>query len=236
MGLEQAVRALARQKTKADAIFEALRDAILSGELPPGQRLKQNELAARLGGSPTPVREALQKLEARGLLIRVPHAGARVARVGPDEVVEVYRIRAVLEGLAARLAVENSTEAELGALVEKLVAIQRRLEAKQRSGRIGGWMRLNDEFHDEVVRAARCPRLLYLISELRLMVPRDRFGLVPNQLSRTVPEHQEIIDVIRARNPAWAEAAVRAHVEASGRFRAQFLAGTLAPEPEPAAT
>lgn len=235
MGLERAAKTLARHRTKVDAIFEALQAAILSGELAPGQRLKQKELAVRLGVSPTPVREALQKLEARGLLVRVPHSGVRVARVCPEEIVQVYRIRAVLEGLAARLAIESSTEAELNALVERLVIIQKRLESKHRSGRIGGWMRLNDEFHDEIVRAAKCPRLLNLVSDLRVMVPRDRFGLVPGQLSRTIPEHQQIIDAIRAKDPDRAESAVRAHVEASGRFRARFLASVFQPEAEPVA-
>lgn len=177
------------------------------------------------------MREAFQKLEARGLVTHVPHAGVRVTVVRSDDIVEVYRIRAVLEGLAARMALENNSHAELEALVGRLMALQRRLEAKWRSGRIGGWMRINDQFHDEVVGAAKCPRLSHLISELRLTVPRDRFGLVPDQLSRTIPEHRRIIDAIRAGDAAGAEAAVRAHVEASGRFRAQFLAGILQAEP-----
>lgn len=228
MGLDRAIRALTRHQTKAEAVFEALQAAILSGELQPGERLKQQDLAARLGVSPTPVREAFKKLEAQGLVTHVPHAGVRVALIRPGDIIEVYRIRAVLEGLAARMALENCSDPELASLVDRLVVLQRRLEAKWRSGRIAGWMRINDQFHDEVVGAAKCPRLSYLISELQLMVPRDRFGLVPNQLSRTIPEHQRIIDAIRARDADGAEAAVRSHVEVSGYFRARFLTGTLA--------
>ncbi len=231
MGLDPAVRTPARHRTKAETIFETLQAAILSGELRPGERLKQQELAARLGVSSTPVREAFQKLEARGLVIHVPHAGVRVAMVRPDDIVDVYRIRAVLEGLAARMALENNSNAELEALVGRLTTLQRRLEAKWRLGRIEGWMRINDQFHDEVVGAAKCPRLSRLISELRLTVPRDRFGLVPDQLSRTIPEHRRIIDAIQAGDAAGAEAAVRAHVEASGHFRAQFLAAILQAKP-----
>src|SRR5262245_9077955 len=92
-------------RTKKDKVVESIREAVLSGELQPGERLEQDKLAERFSVSPTPVREALRQLEAEGIVDYNPHRGVRVAEVSLSDVREIYLIRGTLEALATRLAV-----------------------------------------------------------------------------------------------------------------------------------
>ena len=93
-----------RLRTSADRVFEALQDAIVRGELPPGARVGETDLAERFGTSRGPLREALRRLESRRLVERTPHVGVRIAALDHGDLIELYYLREALEGMAARLA------------------------------------------------------------------------------------------------------------------------------------
>ncbi|MFC7328325.1 GntR family transcriptional regulator [Marinactinospora rubrisoli] len=119
--------------SKADYVHEALRQEILDGTLPPGSAIGQEEIAARLGVSITPVREALRRLESDGLISYRAHRGATVSELGSDAVEELYLLRAAVEGLAARLAATRVTEDQLARLREvheRMLAADARSDAR----------------------------------------------------------------------------------------------------------
>lgn len=103
-------------RTSADRVFEALQDAIVRGDIPPGARVGETELAERFGTSRGPLREALRRLEARRLVERTPHVGIRIASLGHAALMEIYYVREALEGMAARLAAMHMTSEEVAGL------------------------------------------------------------------------------------------------------------------------
>ncbi len=107
-------------RTLADQVVERLQDDIVLGVLPPGTKLGEAELAARYGVSRGPLREAIRRLESRKLLERIPHVGTRVATLKLEDLIEIYRVREALEGMAARQAAENMSQAEIAGLWELL--------------------------------------------------------------------------------------------------------------------
>src|ERR1043165_7167492 len=120
--------ALAGFQTKADLVYERLRDAILSGELKPGARVNVDALARQLGTSTIPLREAVQRLPTQGLVVQPnPHAGAQVAPLSLREMRGVYLARGALEGLAARVAATTVSDAELAELQEMHEQMRQRL-------------------------------------------------------------------------------------------------------------
>src|SRR5690554_1975183 len=110
------IRDLANPATLADQVVERLQDDIVLGVLPPGTKLGEAELAARYGVSRGPLREAIRRLESRKLLERIPHVGTRVATLKLEDLIEIYRVREALEGMAARQAAENMSQAEIAGL------------------------------------------------------------------------------------------------------------------------
>lgn len=146
--------------TLEEYVAHRIREAILKGYFKPGQRLDQTELAERLGVSRSPVRDALRRLAAEGLVTMHPHRGAMVAELSPEELEEIYLIRRVLEGLAARQAVPNLTDEDLEALQGILRCMDETVDAEE-------WIELNYRFHHTIYRAANRPRLLDIIDTLR---------------------------------------------------------------------
>src|SRR5713226_1038763 len=142
-------------KSKKDLVVEVIREAILSGELEPGARLLQEDLAERLQVSSTPVREALRQLETEGILQSSPNRGVRVAEVDLRTVREIYLIRADLEDLATRMAVPNLRAADL----RRLKTLQAEIEALIRRGELKELRRLNYELHTIIYKAAALPEL-----------------------------------------------------------------------------
>src|SRR5882757_6621049 len=110
--------AILRTRSRADFVYESLRDAIADGRIGRGERVREEEIARNLGVSRTPVREALQRLQQRGLLVLGPGRGLVVAQLGHDEVVELYAMREILEGSAARFAAKQATPEEIATLYQ----------------------------------------------------------------------------------------------------------------------
>jgi DNA-binding GntR family transcriptional regulator len=191
-------------RSKSDIVTAALREAVITGELEGGTPLRQRDLAERFGVSPTPVREALRRLEAEGLVNYDLHRGATVIDGVFGATEENYQVRAALESLAARLAAARISEDELDEL-EELHAELARCRERSRLA-----IELNRRFHFRIYEASRAPVLLAL---LRLLW--RSFPLEP-QLRRPLPEsvrmHGEILAALRRRDADAAERLTREHI------------------------
>ncbi len=196
-----------------EAVYERLKKAIIEGELAPGARMLELELADRLGVSRTPVREALVRLAQEGLAELLPGRGARVRVLTPGEVAEVYEVRAALEAEAARLAATRADQEELAELSEYAQAIER-LPRKA----LAEQTRADARFHATLVALSKNRELERLFHQLdaKLALAR-RFSADENQSQRTRAEHRAILEALHRRDPEAAARAARAHIE---RFKA----------------
>jgi DNA-binding GntR family transcriptional regulator len=198
--------------TLQQAIADAIRSRIISGQLPAGVKIDQDAIAEEFSISRMPVREALRQLGAEGFVTLVPHRGAIVTALSPAEVEEIYDIRAALEGLAARHAT--------GALTaEDLEALSLTLAAMRNEGRTDQWLAMNESFHGTIIRASGRPRLVALIKRHREQ-SEPYIRLYVHHLhksSQARDEHEAILAALRERDPDRAAAAVRRHLLSTGR-------------------
>ena len=206
-------------RTKKEVVVEIIREAILSGELEPGDRLLQLELAERYNVSPTPVREALQQLEAEGVLIRSPHKGVRVADVKLEDTREIYLIRSALEAQATRLAVPNLDETDITQLQE----LQLQLEAQIEKNELMDLRKLNQDFHMLIYQKAELPRLYKMIRNLWTQFPWDTLYVLPGRASESAREHQQLIEAIVDRNGDLAAQRMQAHIEQGVNALSDYL-------------
>jgi DNA-binding GntR family transcriptional regulator len=195
--------------------YDAIRDGILTGRHEPGQRLVADDLARTLGVSRMPVREALQRLEAAGLVSITPHRGAVVSELSEPECAEIYHIRAVLDGLATRLATAHlaaSDHARLGTLLEEMEAGVRAQDVQQ-------ILSANREFHAIIWSAARAPRLRELLENLYDASQRFRHlsVLIPRRLDQITQEHRLIAQALAGGDAAAAERYANEHHEGTAR-------------------
>src|ERR1700754_4660764 len=149
-----------RTRSRADFVYDSLRDAIWEGRFAHGERIREEEIAGVLGVSRTPVREALQRLQQRGLLVVGPGRGLVVAQLTKQQVFELYAMREILEGSAARFAARHANEAE----IEILYRIQR--ELAESSGDALALINLNRRFHQAIYEAAHNQYLLQTLDTL----------------------------------------------------------------------
>jgi len=196
--------------------LERLEQAIMQGELGPGERLSESGLARRFGISRGPLREAIGKLEGRKLVTRVSNQGARVVSLSNEDLLDLLQVRESLEGMACRLASQNMTEAELVRLEDMLV-VHEKADA-MRTGR--GYFQGTGEsdFHQVILAACGNARLTGMLgnelySLLRLY--RHRLSMRPGRAAEALEEHRRIVVALRARDPEAAEAAMRAHLRSS---------------------
>jgi DNA-binding GntR family transcriptional regulator len=205
-------------QTHADRVFEEIERAIVTGEFASHSRLGEEALATRFGISRGPLREALRQLEGRGLVVRLPHAGVRVVSLTRADLLELYEIRANLEGLACRLAAQRMTPDEIDAL-EALLHLHADDE-QLRSGESYFQEHGAFDFHFAVARLSKSRRLEQLLchdyySLTRLF--RFRTGHKPGRPQRAYKEHRRIADALRERDGELAEILMRRHVEAARR-------------------
>jgi len=178
--------------------YEQLENAILTGELKPRERLVENDLASRLGVSRTPVREALRRLEERGLVRILPHRGAVVSDISTGEVENIYSVRIHLESLASQIACERIGPDGIKR-VEEMEAAYEAVAARRE---IRSLMRANDRFHDAIYVATENPCLFELIQQLRRQVHAVRFyaWAQPERIVRSLTEHRQMLGVLRQRD------------------------------------
>lgn len=190
--------------------YEDLRQAIVSGELLPGERLLEEELSARLGLGRGAVRMALVRLEHDGLVERERHRGARVRRVSEDEAVEILEARAALEGLAARHAATAADQAAIDGLREVIAEMRRLREA----GDLIGLSNVNARLHAGILEASGHATAKRLSRALSSQIVRFQFRtvLLPGRSERSFAEHSAIVEAIAARDPDAAEQAMEQHL------------------------
>ncbi|QZY30450.1 GntR family transcriptional regulator [Nocardioides coralli] len=205
-----ALPALPQQRRVADSVHDTLRQAIIGGQLAPGSRLSVPVLAQQLEVSRSPVREAVQRLVQEGLATEEPRRGAGVAVLDPDELVPLYEIREVLEGLAARLAAQHATDEELDRLASAHRAHAEALERGEASHHAG----LDMAFHAQLREASHNPELHGYLERVQGRIAIAILGGNPVVWSQqAIVEHQAILDAVLARDAAAAEDAARSHVQ-----------------------
>lgn len=196
--------------SRKDQAYLAIKGAILNLELKPGQALVENELAEQLGISKTPVRTALHELEREGLVTRVLYKGTYVAEVTLRDVQEIFQLRAVLEGLAARLAAPALSEAELDEARETL----RLMEAAVELGDRDLASRYGKQLHDLILQTADNQRLQLIVHNLDDHLQRYRLlsDQISGRLEKSLGEHKRILEALEQRDPDLAEQALKEHL------------------------
>jgi DNA-binding GntR family transcriptional regulator len=190
--------------------YDALRAAIVRGDLAPDARLVEADLSTSFEMSRGAVRTALIRLEQDGLVVREPHRGARVRRVSDDEAVEILQARAVLEGLAVRQAAERIDDAGAGRL-QNCIARQREL---LETGDLLGASEVNAELHATLLELSGHATAMRLIESLNAQTVRYQYRtiLIPGRPAASVAEHTAIIEAVIAGNAGQAERAMRRHL------------------------
>jgi DNA-binding GntR family transcriptional regulator len=209
-----------------DLLVEQLRRRILAGELPEGHALRQDALAAQYGVSRIPLREALRRLEAEGLVRIETNKGAVVADFPPQEIGELFEMRAALESDLIQLAVPLVAREDLDEAAQALVAYERALDL----GQVADWGALNWRFHSALYRAAGRPRWLEAVAQLNRQT--DRFVrlqlALTGALDRARNEHRELLELSRLGEAAAAAELVRVHILDAGRMLVRALAAERA--------
>lgn len=194
-----------------DVVFHTLREAILKGELKPGERLMELQLAAKLGVSRTPIREAIRMLEQEGLAVTVPRKGAEVARMTEKDMEDVLQIREVLDELAVKLACDNITRKEIRELESKTVQFENSI----RSGDIKSIALADVDFHDVIYRAAGNKKLVTMLDNLREQIFRYRVEYLKDEKAypTLIREHREILQALDRHDKDQVVKTMKAHVE-----------------------
>ena len=194
-----------------DVVFHTLREAILRGELKPGERLMELQLAAKLGVSRTPIREAIRMLEQEGLAVTIPRKGAEVARMTEKDMEDVLQVREALDELAASIACEEMTEEQL----DELKTTMREFEEFTKTGNVKKIAEADVKFHDIIYHATGNPKLVNILSNLREQMYRYRIEYLKDEKNYPVliREHNDIVDGLMAKDKGKVTAAMHRHVE-----------------------
>lgn len=211
-----------RHQTLREKILETIREAILRGTLRAGEKVAEPELAERFGISRTPIREAFRQLESEGYLTVIPRKGAVVTSLSERDVEEFYTIKSILEGYAARIAAERMADKE----IERLEAINDRLEQLAKEGDVKTFFRVHNEFHELFIRAANNDKLLELIGQLMMKFNRLRMASLslPGRMEISVQEHRKIIDAFKEHDGEKADKLVSKSAAYGGQVLIQSMA------------
>lgn len=190
-------------------VFSHLREEILSGKYQTNDELKEMVIANELGVSRTPVREAFRQLELEGLIHVIPNKGAYVNGITAKDIRDIYAVRSMLEGLAARWA----TEASDSALIKKLEDINDLSEFHMKRGNMEQVFILDNEFHDALYEASRSKILNKVLSDLHEYVQRiRRITLATVRANESIKEHRDIVKAIKDNDPEMAEKLADIHI------------------------
>ena len=201
--------------------LEHLLDLIDNGELTPGSRLTETELAQRLGISRTPVREALHRLHAMGLAEHGPQRGLIVAHLSYDQIRQLFAVREGLEGMATRLAAEHATRAEVNVLRELVEEDRKYTDPFELQAR-------NKLLHRQIVQASHNQFMIEALNNLRIhmsLLPGSTYSR-PERIVSAQRDHEEIIEAIAQGDGERAERAARTHIAEGYQFRLKMLAET----------
>lgn len=204
--------------TLADRVCQQIITAIVKGEIATGSKISEPELAKVYGISRGPLREAIRRLESLRLIERKPHIGARVVKLSVKELLEIYRVREALEGMACRLAATVMSQEEIDSLRRLLDQHQETIE--QQEGQAYFQKEGDLDFHYRIVMASGNSKLQELLAaDLYHLVRmyRYQFSLSSSRPAMALREHHQILDAIEARDEELAEMLMRRHVSASRR-------------------
>jgi DNA-binding GntR family transcriptional regulator len=212
-----------RHQTKQEFVYQTLRKAIMGAELAPGERLRTEDIAQRLGVSPIPVREALQLLQSERLVEMIPHVGARVAQVSHESIREVFTVMEGLELVATRTATAHMTSTQLQALRSLLERMDQALEL----GNYDEWSDLNTEFH----RAIASMTGMTMLQEMteRALCQWDRIrryylkGVLTQRLSQAQKEHHVIVQAMDDQDYPTLERLARNHNQSALAAYMEYL-------------
>ena len=194
-----------------DVVFNTLRNAILTGELQPGERLMEIKLADKLGVSRTPIREAIRKLELEGLVVNTPRKGAEVANISAEDLHDVLEVRCTLEALAIDLACEKMTDETLAELADNINTLKNAMSTdaatEVASTDVG--------FHDIIYKSTGNKRLIQILGNLREQMYRYRLEYIKDHDSwnRILTEHTDIYECIKKRDKESATKAILTHID-----------------------
>jgi DNA-binding GntR family transcriptional regulator len=204
---------------RGEAAYRFIRSAIQGGQLKPGERLREIELAQQVGLSRTPIREALSRLETEGLVAHDPARGVVVAELDYSMVTELYYMREVLEGTAARLAAQHASDVEISILDDLCQQYEAALQDPT------ALSVSNRRFHETLYRCSHNRYLLHMVTVLH-----DALSLLgtttlgnPERAAETLREHRAVVTAIRARDAEAAEQALRAHIRNAQKVRMHTL-------------
>lgn len=194
-----------------DVVFQTLRQAILRGELKPGERLMEVRLAKKLGVSRTPIREAIRKLELEGLVLMIPRRGAEVAKISEKNLRDVLEVRRSLEELAIDLACQRIQEEEL----ETLREAQKEFAAAVAAGDAMEIAQTDEKFHEIIYSGTGNQKLMQILSNLREQMYRYRLEYIKDANKRQIllVEHEQILKALSLRHVQEARLAVREHID-----------------------
>lgn len=220
---------LEEQVSLGEFVHKHLREAIHAGRYPPGSRVRETEVASWLGVSRTPVREALRRLQADGLLVFEPWRGVVVAELDHQQIVEFYAMRRVLDGAAARLAAQHASEPELAYMEDCLKA------ASPGNGDADFLAEANRRFHKALFEAAHNRYLLKSAAALddALALLRGTTYSFPERAEEASEEHRQLMEAIRARDAEKAERLARRHIARAEKARLMLI-GHQREETQPA--
>jgi DNA-binding GntR family transcriptional regulator len=191
-------------------IAQDLKEAIIKGELSPGQRLRISDLIERYDVSNTPIREAIHYLESQGFVQSIPRRMVLIREITLKDVEDIYAIQSALEGLAAGLAACNSGKDD----VEQLCDLFEKLEKAVESGNVSRYAKIHQDFHEQITASSGNKRILPIIRNARDQVQRFRyimFNYTP-RMRETLKEHRRILDAIMNRDAPAAENAMKEHI------------------------
>lgn len=212
-----------RPATKQEFVYQTLRSAIMHGELAPGERLRTEDIAQRLGVSLIPVREALQLLQSERLVESTPHVGARVARISHASIIEVFTVMEGLELVATRTAAERMTPAHAQELASLLAA----MDAALASGNYNEWSELNTQFHRAIAGMTNMPMLQEMTD--RALGQWDRVrryylkDVLVHRLTQAQDEHRAIVQAMGDQNYALLEQLVTQHNQSALAAYTEYL-------------
>ena len=199
-----------------DRAYDTVRSGIIAGRYLAGARLTEQEIATTVGVSRTPVREALRRLDAEGLVEFTPNLGAVVTTWSEADSDEVFDLRAMLESYGARRATLRATIGQIGEL-RGLAETQYRESVDRKPGHLERIAELNSQFHrrlQEAAGSARLGRALAALIEAPLMM-RTFQKYTPEDLQRSAQHHLEVVRALEARDPEWAAAVMLSHIHAA---------------------
>ena len=193
-----------------DVVFNTLREAILKGELKPGERLMELQLASKLGVSRTPIREAIRMLEQEGLAVTIPRKGAEVAKMTLKDMEDVLEIRETLDELAAKIACTKMNEQQM----LELIKIKDEFEKNTNSEDVKLIAETDEKFHDIIYEATDNAKLVVLLNNLREQIYRYRVEYLKNKdnYPALIQEHEEIVEALKAHDKDKVTEAMHKHV------------------------